>query len=124
MDPNLQLEPVTPEMEAPQKKTSKMLIYGAIAVISLSSVVVAAVLIFSSPKKDDSKIIKQAPNNEVQTFSNENETSDEVSAETVGSLDDQELDKEMQSLDQGIEKIGNDTTNVDKGLNEQQANLQ
>lgn len=112
MDPQTQIN--TPEIEMMQKKSSKTLLYAVIGIMVIALAVLGIAYAFNPSAKDQAKIIKQ--DNQAQ--------SENTAADNSKNISDPQLNKDIQSVDQGIDSIGNEVGNIDKGLNEQQVNLQ
>lgn len=104
----------TPQLEMAQQKSSKTLLYVVIAAVLLMLTGVGYFYLQGGSVKQETKIIKQ-----------ENEQTVEIlPTDDVKNTTDQQLDKDVKVLDQSIDSLNSDVTDIDKNLNEQQTNLE
>ncbi len=104
----------TPQLEMVQQKPSKTLLYVAIAAVLLMFTGVGYFYFQGNSTKQETKIIKQESSQTVEAS-----PTDDAKNTT-----DQQLDKDVKVLDQNIDSLNSDVTDIDKNLNEQQINLE
>jgi len=104
----------TPQLEMAQQKPSKTLLYVVIAAVLLMLTGVGYFYFQGNSTKQEAKVIKQESSQAVEVLP----TND------VKNTTDQQLDKDVKVLDQSMDTLNSDVTDIDKNLNEQQVNLQ